>query len=55
MFVAFSKVAGHVSDLAVKAKLDFKNMLTDWGYGEKVVDALWLWYDFSEKKGVASF
>jgi hypothetical protein len=30
-------------------------MLISYGYSKKVADELWKWYDFSEKKGVASF
>jgi hypothetical protein len=30
-------------------------MLNGRGYSEKVADELWKWFDFSEKKGVASF
>jgi len=38
-----------------KAKLTFKNLLLTNGHSEEVADELWKWYDFSEKKGVASF
>jgi hypothetical protein len=38
-----------------KARLIFKQMLLNYGYSEKVADELWKWYDFSEKKGIASF
>jgi hypothetical protein len=41
--------------LGKKTKLSFKKLLFDNGYSEKLVDELWKWYDFSEKKGVASF
>ncbi len=30
-------------------------MLIEHGYGEVAVDALWQWYNFEDKKGVASF
>jgi hypothetical protein len=30
-------------------------MLISYGYSKKVADELWKWYNFSEKKGVASF
>jgi hypothetical protein len=30
-------------------------MLVSYGYSKKVAEELWKWYDFSEKKGVASF
>ena len=36
-------------------KLGFRNLIVKRGYSEKVAEELWKWYDFSEKKGVASF
>jgi len=30
-------------------------MLKNKGYSEEEIEKLWKWYDFSEKKGVASF
>jgi hypothetical protein len=41
--------------LSEEAELSFKNLLLANGHSEKVADELWKWYDFSEKKGVASF
>jgi hypothetical protein len=38
-----------------KPKHAFKNLLLAHGHSEKVADELWKWYNFSEKKGVASF
>jgi predicted Ser/Thr protein kinase len=38
-----------------KAKLTLRKMLNEHGYSEKAADELWKWYDFYEKKGVASF
>jgi len=38
-----------------KAKHTFKDLIVQRGYSEKVANELWKWYDFSEKKGVASF
>jgi hypothetical protein len=38
-----------------KKKQLFKNLLLAYGYSEQVARELWKWYDFSEKKGVASF
>jgi hypothetical protein len=38
-----------------KPKRIFKNMLLANGHSGKVADELWKWYDFSKKKGVASF
>jgi hypothetical protein len=36
-------------------KRKFKRLLVDSGCSEKAAEELWKWYDFSEKKGVASF
>jgi len=36
-------------------KVDFRNLIVKRGYSEKAADELWKWYDFSAKKGVASF
>jgi hypothetical protein len=33
----------------------FKAMLQNEGYSEGVIEELWKWYDYKEKKGVASF
>jgi len=41
--------------LGKKIKLTFKNLLVDNEYAAKLVDKLWKWCDFSEKKGVASY
>ncbi|HLC00978.1 MAG TPA: hypothetical protein VJL33_06650 [Candidatus Bathyarchaeia archaeon] len=41
--------------LKPQARLNFKNLITRRGYSERVADELWKWYNFSEKKGVASF
>ena len=41
--------------LVKRAKLGFRNLIVKRGYSEEVADELWKWYDFSEKKGVASF
>jgi hypothetical protein len=32
-----------------------KTLLKQNGYSEKTVDEIWKWYDFSERKGAASF
>lgn len=39
----------------MKSKNFFKHMLKNQGYTEDAVEKLWKWYDYSEKKGVASF
>jgi predicted Ser/Thr protein kinase len=41
--------------LGEKNKKDFKSLLLNHGYNEKAADALWQWYDHTNKKGVASF
>jgi hypothetical protein len=33
----------------------FEAMLQKEDYSERVIEELWKWYDFSDKKGVASF
>jgi hypothetical protein len=38
-----------------EAKLILRKLLNELGYSEKAADELWKWYDFSKKKGVASF
>jgi hypothetical protein len=38
-----------------RAKLGFRDLIVKRGYSGKVAEELWKWYDFSEKKGVASF
>jgi predicted Ser/Thr protein kinase len=38
-----------------EAKLTLRRMLNERGYSAKAADELWKWYDFSKKKGVASF
>ena len=41
--------------VAKEPKSAFKDLLVNSGYGEKLADLLWEWYDFTDKKGVASF
>ena len=33
----------------------FKAMLQKENYSKRVIEELWKWYDYKEKKGVASF
>jgi hypothetical protein len=33
----------------------FNGMLKKRGYSTEVVEEMWKWYDYSEKKGVASY
>jgi hypothetical protein len=39
----------------MKVNDSFKILLEKRGYSEKTIKKLWAWYDYSEKKGVASF
>jgi hypothetical protein len=41
----------------IKGKTEemFKDLLITSGYSREAARELWKWYDFSEKKGVASF
>jgi hypothetical protein len=39
----------------MKAKNSFNMLLKQHGYSEKAIEKLWKWYDYSEKKGVASY
>jgi hypothetical protein len=39
----------------MKAKNSFNALLKQRGYSKKTIGKLWKWYDYSEKKGVASF
>ena len=39
----------------MKVKNSFSILLKQRGYSENAIDKLWKWYDYSEKKGVASF
>lgn len=38
-----------------KRELTFRDLLFSTGCSERAVEELWKWYDFSKKKGVASF
>ena len=33
----------------------FKKQMKEQGFSEKAIEEMWKWYDYSEKKGVASF
>jgi hypothetical protein len=33
----------------------FKTKLIKAGYSKKIIEELWKWYDYSDKKGVASY
>ena len=39
----------------MKPTKPFKDILRAQGYSTKTIEKLWKWYDYSEKKGVASF
>jgi hypothetical protein len=56
-YLANSRFFKIVVQLTAKtsARLGFRDLIIKRGYSERAVDELWKWYDFSEKKGVASF
>ena len=39
----------------MKSSDTFCKMLKDNGYSAEAIEELWKWYDYSEKKGVASY
>jgi len=39
----------------MKSSKTFNQMLKERGYSQEAIEKMWKWYDFSEKKGVASF
>jgi len=39
----------------MKAKKSFNILLKQHGCSEKAIKELWKWFDYSEKKGVASY
>jgi hypothetical protein len=44
-----------VTALMIKPPSRLQHLLKREGYSEKAVKEVWKWYDFSERKGVASF
>jgi hypothetical protein len=53
----FASLFNHISSVygIMKATSSFRLMLKNKGYSEKAIEQLWKWYDYSEKKGVASY
>jgi len=45
----------YIQFLKMNSKKDFKLALKNRGFSEDSIEELWKWYDFSKKKGVASF
>jgi len=39
----------------MKSTVPFRILLKRYGYSTKAIEEIWKWYDFSERKGVASF
>jgi hypothetical protein len=39
----------------MKISYNFSEMLKKRGYSTKTIEKMWKWYDYSEKRGVASF
>jgi hypothetical protein len=42
-------------EFPMNGKEDFEQLLKNHGFSERTIKELWKWYDFSEKKGVASY
>ena len=41
--------------IKMKTLRDFHKVLQERGYSPEAIEEMWKWYDFSEKKGVASY
>jgi hypothetical protein len=52
--VYFCRIKGIFMSRA-RLPISFRKMLQEEGYSEIIIEKLWEWYDYSEKKGVASF
>ena len=39
----------------MKSKESFSMLMKQQGYSEEAIEKLWKWYDYSERKGVASY
>jgi hypothetical protein len=39
----------------MKAKKSFIMLMKQQGYSDEAIEKLWKWYDYSERKGVASY
>jgi hypothetical protein len=46
---------GVIGDPRMKTPSSLKCLLKQHGYSEKSVEEIWKWYDFSKRKGAASF
>jgi hypothetical protein len=44
-----------MTDPRMRPPQRWKSLLKTHGYSEKAIREAWKWYDFSEKKGIASF
>ena len=41
--------------IKMETSKDFSKLLKERGYSTEAIEKMWKWYDYSEKKGVASF
>jgi hypothetical protein len=57
MFICdyFTRLFMQSSQQTRKTEVSFKRLIIDAGCSPKAADALWVWYDHSKMKGVASF
>jgi len=39
----------------MRSTKSFRQILKNKGYSEEAIEQLWKWYDYSEKKGIASY
>jgi hypothetical protein len=44
-----------VVKLGMKPPTSLRSLLKRHGYSDETVEAIWKWYDFHDRKGVASF
>jgi hypothetical protein len=53
----FASLFNQISSIygRMKPASSFRQMLKNKGYSEEAIEQLWKWYDYSEKKGVASY
>lgn len=55
LFFMFNSITVYCLGVQMKSKNIFNNLLKQRGYSLNTIDKLWKWYDYSERKGVASF
>ena len=45
----------HPSEALERSRQEFQKLLKKVGYNNNAIGNLWKWYDYSERKGVASY